>query len=225
LERDIGGSQISIISYIKKNTVLKQNDTNKCFHEFIAFVNGMLFFRSLESNSYLGFEQGSKNVASDIVERSNVKDFEKFLNEAGVECTLTTIKDSEKPGLGFVFNNNKIIPFYAIASQGTRALSLFYFWFQRLKNDSKVTFLFIDEFDAFYHHNLSDIIIKKLREIHSQVVITTHNTSIMTNELLRPDCYFLLTSKGIQSLSNSTVKELREAHNIEKMYKAGAFDA
>ncbi|MEY8199157.1 MAG: ATP-binding protein [Colwellia sp.] len=222
LVRDIGESQISIISYIKKNTVLEKNKTNECFYKFLEFVNGMLFFRSLESNNYLGFEQGSKSITSDIVERGNVKDFESFLNEAGVKCTLTTIEDSENPGLAFVFNN-KIIPFYDIASQGTKSLALFYFWLQRLKDDSKVTFLFIDEFDAFYHHNLSDIIIRKLREIYSQVVITTHNTSIMTNELLRPDCYFLLKPEGIQSLSSSTVKELREAHNIEKMYKAGAF--
>ncbi|MGL5090809.1 MAG: AAA family ATPase [Aeromonas sobria] len=222
LNRDIGESQISIVSYIKKNTVLEKNVINECFYKFTEFVNGMLFFRSLESNNYVGFEQGSKSIASDIVEKGNVKDFEEFLNEAGVKCSLTTIEDSEKPGLAFVFGK-KIIPFYEVASQGTKSLSLFYFWFQRLKDESKVTFLFIDEFDAFYHHSLSDIIIRKLRAINSQVVITTHNTSIMTNELLRPDCYFLLNSKGIKSLSNSTVKELREAHNIEKMYKAGAF--
>jgi len=222
LNRDIGESQISIVSYIKKNTVLEKNITNDCFYKFIEFVNGMLFFRSLEFNDYLGFEQGSKSIASDIVEKGNVKDFEVFLNEAGVECLLTTTEDSDKPGLAFVFDK-KIIPFYDIASQGTKSLSLFYFWLQRLKHDSKVTFLFIDEFDAFYHHSLSDIIIRKLREINSQVVITTHNTSIMTNELLRPDCYFLLNAEGIKSLSNSTLKELREAHNIEKMYKAGAF--
>jgi hypothetical protein len=45
----------------------------------------------------------------------------------------------------------------------------------------------------------------------------------MTNELFRPDCYFFIGKNGIKSLSNSTVKELREAHNIEKMYRAGAF--
>lgn len=224
LNRDIGESQISIVSYIKKNTVLEKNVTNDCFFKFIEFVNGMLFFRSLETNDYVGFEQGSKSIAADIVERGNVKDFESFLNEAGVKCTLTTIEDSEKPGLAFVFNK-KIIPFYDIASQGTKSLSLFYFWLQRLTGESKVTFLFIDEFDAFYHHSLSDTIIRKLRKINSQLVITTHNTSIMTNELLRPDCYFLLNSSGIKSLSNSTVKDLREAHNIEKMYKAGAFGA
>ena len=55
-------------------------------------------------------------------------------------------------------------------------------------------------------------------------MLTTHNTSIITNDLLRPDCYFLMSKHSIRSLSKSTSKELREAHNIEKMYKAGSFD-
>ena len=38
-----------------------------------------------------------------------------------------------------------------------------------------------------------------------------------------PDSYFLMSKKQIRSLSKSTAKELREAHNIEKMYKAGSF--
>jgi len=67
--------------------------------------------------------------------------------------------------------------------------------------------------------------VTRLKEIDAQVILTTHNTSIMTNDLLRPDCYFLINEQGITSLKNRTEKELREAHNIEKMYKAGSFGA
>ncbi|MDK2777564.1 MAG: AAA family ATPase [Pseudomonadota bacterium] len=223
LARDIGDSQISIISYIDKNTVLQRNRNNSCFAEFLVFVNGMLFFRSLEGNSYLGLDQGRRSITKDIVERGNLIDFENFLNEAGIECKLDKINTGEdEAGIGFVFGK-KVIPFYDIASQGTKSLALFYFWLQRLKETYKVSFLFIDEFDAFYHHTLSELIIRKLRGVSSQVVITTHNTSIMSNDLLRPDCYFLLSAKGLNSLANISVKELREAHNIEKMYKAGTF--
>ena len=45
----------------------------------------------------------------------------------------------------------------------------------------------------------------------------------MTNDLMRPDCYFLMDNRKILPLSECTEKELREAHNIEKIYKAGAF--
>jgi len=224
LQRDIGESKISILSYIKKNSVLEDNQENKCFFAFIEFVNGMLFFRSLEHNNYIGFEQGVSGVASDIIEKGNVHDFQEFLNDAGIDCKLNVIDDGNSQNLAFEFNG-KLINFYDIASQGTKSLSLFYYWFQRLRDEnSKVTFLFIDEFDAFYHHSLSALIVKKLCQIKAQIVITTHNVSIMTNDLLRPDCYFLMNKKGIFSLAERTVKELRKAHNIEKMYKAGAFN-
>lgn len=86
-----------------------------------------------------------------------------------------------------------------------------------------VSFVFIDEFDAFYHHELSRLVINKLKETGIQFIITTHNTSIMSNDLMRPDCYFLMNSRKILPLPKCTEKELREAHNIEKIYKAGAF--
>ena len=46
----------------------------------------------------------------------------------------------------------------------------------------------------------------------------------MSNDLLRPDSYFLLENNKIQAISDLTEKELRQAHNLQKMYKAGAFN-
>lgn len=225
LKKDLSETIISVVTYIKKNTVLEPNRDNDCFRNFVTYVSGMLFFRSLGQNNYIGLEQGTTGIETDIIEKNNVEAFENFLNKAGIKCHLiTVINDGKKPHLAFEFDG-KQIPFYDIASQGTRALGVFYFWFQRLKKeDTKVTLVFIDEFDAFYHYSLSLLVIEQLRGIKPQVIVTTHNTSVMTNELLRPDCYFFIDEKGIRSLSNRTPKELREAHNIEKMYRAGAFD-
>lgn len=223
LARDIGDSNISLVTYISKNTVLVKNDTNKCFMKFIEFVNKMLFFRSLDGNSYIGLQQGSSGILEDIVEKDNVKDFENFLNAAGVKCTLVEMDTEEGKAIGFRFKH-KTIPFYSIASQGTKALALFYFWLQRFKETDSVKFIFVDEYDAFYHHELSELIVERLLEVGAQVIITTHNTSVISNDLLRPDCYYILTEAGIKSLPNLTRKELREAHNIEKMFKAGAFN-
>lgn len=223
LNRDIGDSKISIISYIKNNAILDENQENLIFADFIDFINKMLFFRSLDENKYIGFEQGSNPISSDIIEHGNTKDFELFLNKVGIDCKIKEINVGTEKELAFSFKN-KDIPFYDIASQGTKALTLFYYWHQRLKDKkSDVKFVFIDEFDAFYHHDLSTIIIEMLKEIDAQVIMTTHNVAVMTNDLLRPDCYFFIKDNKIGSLSNLTEKELREAHNIEKMYKAGAF--
>ena len=101
--------------------------------------------------------------------------------------------------LAFDFDG-KTISVFKIASTGTRALILFYFWFQRLKDESKISFLFIDEFDAFYHHELSALIVEELKKTEIQFILTTHNTSIITNDLLRPDCYFLMNKDSISSL-------------------------
>jgi len=224
LKRDIGNSNISILTYILTNAILNEEDKqNIAFKKMMNFVNNMLFFRSLERNRYLGFEQGVSSIDEDIISKNNVKDFEKFLNEMGVNCKLDILEIDLLDTKELVFDfGKKKVPFFSIASSGTRSLALFYYWFQRLKED-KIKFVYIDEFDAFYHFQLSAKIINKLKELDIQTVVTTHNTSLITNSILRPDCYFLLNNNTIKSLADRTDKELREAHNIEKMYKAGSF--
>jgi AAA15 family ATPase/GTPase len=102
---------------------------------------------------------------------------------------------------------------------------LFYYWLQSLKSEEpRPSFLFIDEFDVFYHQDLSKFVVNELKENYCQVVLTTHNTGIMTNDLLRPDCYYLMYKDRIKSIASLTDKELRLGNNIEKMYRAGAFD-
>lgn len=223
LNKDIGDSPISIVSYIKNNAILQFSDEAVIFHTFVNFVNKMLYFRSLDQNEYIGLEHGSRGICSDILEKGHLADFECFLNEAGVECKLKEIELNGKKDIGFDFGK-KSIPFHEIASTGTMSLGLFYFWLQRIKEDDYVSFVFVDEFDAFYHHNLSRIIVKELKKSKAQVMLTTHNTSILSNDLLRPDCYFLMRKNEITPLSDLTSKELRVAHNIEKMYKAGTFN-
>lgn len=223
LNDELTNKNLSLIKYIKSNSQLSNNVENNVFFTFYDFLESMLFFRSLDQNMYLGLETGSGGIQEDIIERGNVADLENFLNRAGIQCKLKVEKELDKDVIAFDFKG-KSISFYKIASTGTKSLTLFYYWLQRLREESKVKFLFIDEFDAFYHHDLSAIIVEELKKTNIQFILTSHNTSIITNDLLRPDCYFLMTKNKIRSLSKSTPKELREAHNIEKMYKAGTFD-
>jgi hypothetical protein len=223
LKKDIENSELSILKYIKNNTELLHNDINSTFMSFFTFVEQILYFRSLLDRTYLGFDTGGKYIFEEIVKKNNVENFQLFLNQAGIDCKLAIIEELDKKNIAFDFNGKKL-PFNEVASTGTTALALFYFWYQDIKDNSRVSFLFVDEFDAFYHHSLSSLIVEKLKETGVQFILTTHNTSIMTNDLLRPDCYFEMTKKNIRSLSKSTQKELREAHNLEKMYKSGSFD-
>jgi AAA15 family ATPase/GTPase len=223
LKTELDNKELSLLKYIKNNSILDLNNENEALQRFFIFVESMLFFRSLQRNMFIGLETDNTHITDDIIDKGNVADFEAFLNRAGIECKLAIIKEFDKEMLAFDFEGNTI-PFMRTASQGTRTLTLFYYWLQRLKVASKVSFLFIDEFDAFYHHELSASIVEELKKTGVQFILTTHNTSIITNDLLRPDCYFLMTKNSISSLAKSTPKELREAHNIEKMYKSGSFN-
>ena len=141
LKKNLTNQNLSLLKYVKNNSVrLEENKFNSCFIKFFEFIEGMLFFRSLQENMYIGLETGSSDFISDIIEKGNVSDFERFLNSAGVECKLAVVKESDKDVLAFDFNG-KTISFYQIASQGTRSLTLFYYWLQRLRDESRVSFL------------------------------------------------------------------------------------
>ncbi|MEN9998850.1 MAG: hypothetical protein RI922_1840 [Bacteroidota bacterium] len=225
LNKELTNSNLSLLKYIRNNSVLNENEENEILNKFFVFVDSMLFFSSAYGNSFLGFENTGfvGRIEEDIISKNNVIDFENFLQKAGIVCNIKVIEELEKKKLAFDFNG-KLLSFYEIASSGTKALTLFYMWRQRFKIDKSVSFLFIDEFDSYYHHELAAFIVEELKQTGVQFVLTSHNTSIITNELLRPDCYFLMKKDSIKSLAQSTPKELREAHNIEKMYKAGTFN-
>ncbi|SMM99713.1 SMC domain protein [uncultured Candidatus Thioglobus sp.] len=222
LSQNVSSANLSIIKYVKENTLLEDDKDNAIFNRFFDFINKMLFFRSLERIACLGLESGSRVIDKDIIDRGNVDNFQKFLNDAGIECKLAVMVDeNNEEKIVFDFNG-ETIGFFEIASQGTRSVALFYYWYQRIVSN-KTSFVFIDEFDAFYHHSLAKFIVKKLQEIDVQVVFTTHNTDIMSNDLSRPDCYFVLNNNHITAVNKLTDQELRKAHNLQKLYKANAF--
>ncbi len=85
------------------------------------------------------------------------------------------------------------------------------------------TFVFIDEFDAFYHFKLSFEVCRLLFKLDCQVFTSSHNTYLMTNNLLRPDCNFIVHDNKIKALCDCTDKELRFGHNIEKLFRGDTF--
>lgn len=222
LNKEITDAKLSVLKYIKNNSVLIREGNSLVFLQFYSFVENMLFFRSLEDRSYLGQEvDDKKTITAEIIKRNKVQEFETFLNEANVRCKLAVVETLDGQDLAFDFGKKRLL-FTKVMSTGTSAVSLFFYWYLIIL-ESKVSFVFIDEFDAFYHHELSKLIIKKLMQVGVQFVVTTHNTSLMSNDMMRPDCYYLMGNNKILPLSRCTEKELREVHNIEKIYKAGGF--
>jgi hypothetical protein len=85
--------------------------------------------------------------------------------------------------------------------------------------------MFIDEFDAFYHFEMAEELVGILERMPGfQAILTSHNTNLLSNRIMRPDCYFILTGEKLTSFANATGRELREGHNLEKLYMSGEFD-
>ena len=166
----------------------------------------MLLFYSLDSRGYEGFRNGSEGIAEGIVNSGKVNEFNAFLRNNGIEYDLYGCEVDGRKALYCHFENQDV-DFFKVASTGTRSLALFYYWYIRMQ---KASFVFIDEFDAFYHFELSESVEKCLKDIQGvQIFTTTHN---------------ILKDNKIKAISELTEKELRFAHNLQKMYKAGAFN-
>jgi hypothetical protein len=161
----------------------------------------------------------------EFLEANNqLQDLEDFLNAMGIRCKLAIerLPDGQRE---LYFVHKEPIPFRKNASSGTLAL---YDIYRRLIFPSRdASFIYLDEFDAFYHYEMSENVIMYLKNRYpnSQMIMTSHNTNLMTNRLMRPDCLFILSRSGsLTSLCNATQRELREGHNLEKMYISGEFE-
>lgn len=208
---------ISLLKYVANNTILNKNHP---LSELMNFVKGMLLFRDNEGNSFIGIKSNVEYLNDTIVKNGELLNFEKFLKEHGINYKLESLKENEINMIYVKFKNGSV-PFETVASTGTKSLRLFYCWKIQF---SKIKFLFIDEFNSNYHFELSSQIVKELNELSDiQIVLTTNNTYLMSNKISRPDCTFIISNNKIVSLTNSTEKELREAHNIEKLYREGQF--
>lgn len=156
--------------------------------------------------------------------QEKLQDLEDFLNAMGIECRLALKKlpDGQRE---LYFAQEKLIPFYENASSGTLALVDLYCGL--VPDVQGASFIYLDEFDAFYHYEMAEKVIQffKKRYPKCQVVMTSHNTNLMTNRLMRPDCVFILSKTGtLTALCNATQRELKEGHNLEKMYISGEFE-
>ena len=218
---DTAADKLSRVKYIRNNAILSDTITNKAFIDFTSFVDRMLMFYSLDNRGYQGLRLGSESFTQGIISAGKIKEFEAFLKEHDINYTLVALDFNGSKELYCKFPGGTV-PFVSVASTGTMALALFYFWYIYI---SDASFVYIDEYDAFYHFELAQVLVDLLKKVKGvQIFMSTHNTDLMSNDILRPDAYFILQDNRIKSLEQSTEKELRFAHNLQKMYKAGSFN-
>lgn len=218
IERNLGNNanNVSIINFLLTSYPLSSE------HYLIKlnrFVNSMLWFRNLDVREFIGLETNMAMLDEFIITNNLLDDFSDFLQKvSGQRFRFAVHNPTDKQIICKIDENE--VPFRLVASTGTQSLQLLYFWLKRM---NEASFVFIDEFDAFYHFRLAFEVCKRLFAMDCQIFTSSHNTYLMTNDLLRPDCNFILNNNKIKCLADCTDKELRFGHNIEKIYRAGAF--
>lgn len=209
-------NNISMVNYLLGATPLPKGHPLLMLRDF---VENMLFFRSLDNREFIGLKEGGSNIEEYIINNHLTDDFSLFLSEVSGQ-KFTFAEPSQGDNALYALINGVRIPFLLVASTGTMNLELQYYWLKEMVNAS---FIFIDEFDAFYHHELSYSLCQRLFKGDNQLFLTTHDTYLLSNDLLRPDCFFLLKGNKIKAICDLTDKELRLGHNLEKLYRGGTF--
>ena len=75
LHTDMGESKISVINYVKNNTIRPANSVNDAFDSFLAFVDKMRFYKYLLGNYFfLGCKKGTGTIADSIIKQGKVAD-------------------------------------------------------------------------------------------------------------------------------------------------------
>jgi hypothetical protein len=232
LSKDLSLIKIAVLKYIKSNAVIEDKRLSEILEQFHQFINGMLMFWNLDEKRYVGYKTGREKIAKGIVQEGHFEAFKEALKQAELPSNISYTSLDEQFWLDFkdaVSGNVMTVEFFSNASTGMKSFALLYYWMQFVRFGEKPpSLIYMDEFDAFYHERLAQFIVNEIKKhTNTQFILTTHDTSIMSNDILRPDCLFLMYPNRIVSVAEAvkpTGRELRHAHDIEKMYRAGAFD-
>ena len=214
------GTQLPFLRWMLFNVALKRGSV---LIKLYSYVEKMIMIKTSDA-MMLHPTRMNEAFFESLEEPEELKELEDFINAMGIACKLELRKlpDGQRE---LYFVHEKLVPFFENASSGTLALiNLYHRVVSRITDAS---FLYLDEFDAFYHYEMAEKVISYFsrRYPKCQMIMTSHNTNLMTNRLMRPDCLFILSRAGtLTSLCNATKRELREGHNLEKMYVSGEFE-
>lgn len=225
LDNSLSDNISSLITYVANNAKLTSSPVNDSILELLEFVNGMVFLKTLEDvNQFIGHKVSDhKSMSEVIIKEYGLDALQSFLNEHGINCELKDHEDLDGSLKIAQVSQQRNLEFFRVASSGTFSLVILFVWLKKMES-GKISFAFIDEFDAFYHHKLAVDVAKLISNSQSQTIMSSHNTSIMSNSILRPDCYFTIQDGEVKPLYMRSDRELRKAHNLEKMYRSGVFN-
>lgn len=211
---------LSFLRWLINNTSFSYNSVLIKLSEYVNKMDLITVGNNRIESSTIDYSKFFEDLKNPV----HLQNFEDFLNLMGIECKLV-LKELPDGQVELYFDHKKLVPFYSTVSSGTLALTNLY---QKIVSKAvESSLVYLDEFDAFYHYEMAEKLISffKTKYPKCQFIMTSHNTNLMTNKIMRPDCLFILSSRGtLTALCDATERELREGHNLEKMYISGEFE-
>ena len=211
---------LSFLRWLINNTSFSYNSVLIKLSEYVNKMDLITVGNNRIESSTIDYSKFFEDLKNPV----HLQNFEDFLNLMGIECKLV-LKELPDGQVELYFDHKKLVPFYSTASSGTLALTNLY---QKIVSKAvEYSLVYLDEFDAFYHYEMAEKLISffKTKYPKCQFIMTSHNTNLMRNKIMRPDCLFILSSRGtLTALCDATERELREGHNLEKMYISGEFE-
>lgn len=229
LNWDFSDTELSILGYLSNSLPQRQSPL---VHRLRRFVLGMAI---ITVPTHYPRSAVMRGVLSRIVRNSElVAKLEEFLQKNGVNESLEVrVSPDGEPVL--YFGHRRPIPFERACSSGTLTLLLLFYRIFIGAYDAEPSFVYIDEFDAYLHYAVAERLIRSFGSLGtSQTICSTHNTSLLRNVTMRPDCVFEIKweeqEEGsadrltIKTLADSTQREIRRINNVEHLYRNGEFE-
>lgn len=230
LNWDFSDEELSVLGYLSNSLPRKQAPL---VYELRRFIDGMDMIGVPSSvPRRISMRGPLRRIARS---EQLVRELERFLRENGVHERLKVIEGPEgEPSL--YFGHRRPIPFELACSSGTTTLLLLFSRFFMRPYREGPSLVYIDEFDAYLHFEVAERLVRSFGGVGScQTVCSTHNTSLLRNTTMRPDCVFVIAREAqdgggtcprlrIRSLADSTEREIRRINNVEHLYRNGEFD-
>ena len=162
---------------------------------------------------------------NDYLREFNYDFFVEYGSQSTGEGATISVGSDEK----IIFFKRKSFPFPSIFFDESQGNQVFADMLPGLISTiEKPGMLIIDEFGNSLHNRLAEKIVKFFmgKSEKSQLFITSHDTNLISNSVLRPDQIYLISFDGSNGSNVARVSKFkpREAQNLEKMYLGGMFE-
>ncbi|MBR6870237.1 MAG: ATP-binding protein [Candidatus Methanomethylophilaceae archaeon] len=186
----------------------------------IEFATHSLYYMAMwKHDVHIGMIDEEDDAERFVVQNGHLDLFQSFLKEV---CSIDVDLFADGDRI-MIRKGSSALPFRESVSRGTMIACRLYAWTVRCRDRNAL--IYFDDFDDMFHYRMAENAIRTIISQNSaQCIFVTHNTGLVSNDFLRPDCCFIMADGELRSLSSLTDKDIRRGHNLEKMLREGEFD-